>query len=1198
MGKATAIRSFGIKRGAAARLLSRALASGVLVLAAAGCTGGTEDASPTADSASPEPVQTQPAARIATPTPTASPAPAADASPTPTATPDPAADATPTPTATPAPAADEAPTPTPTPTPAALTAPEPTEASLAACAADGAVPDAAARPGLVRDCAVLLDALDALVGDGDPPNWSAERPITEWAGVSVGGSPPRVVGLFRHSIFAGHLPSVLGQLSALESLDLHSQELTGDIPAELGLLANLRSMDLQANQLTGEIPSELGRLSQLRVLNLRWNRVTGEIPPELGRLSQLRELHLGRTALTGEIPPELGRLSELEVLDLGTWSGRFPVELGQLTKLRYLNLRVVSMTGCIPPSLAPFSLYWDLAFCRESAAESALPPPDAALVNACSNDGAVAEPDDHPGLVQDCAVLLEAKPILAADESLLNWSADLPMRLWKGITVEGSPLRVTDLWLTSDDLGGRIPAGLGRLSHLRELWLSGNQLTGPIPPELGQLWNLRNLWLGDNRLSGEIPTALADLRFLREMRLGDNEITGHIPVALTSMSTLTHLGLRDNRLSGPIPIELANLTNLDYLQLNGNRLTGPIPPELFSLQELGELDLRDNLLTGPLPPQLATFDGSGWGLRLGGNLLTGCLSFHARDVITDFHDLGLAYCECPALLSSGASPEPGVGGDGIPLMPHDTTAVAGTYRVTFALVLDLPEGGEFSLGWKERNDAGRIIVTITEELSRSTLVIDPFTGEELTRTVVEGPPDCAVRIADLFDSIVASARSQPLDPPEGPDGVRSLYLLQPAEGGRAYRPAGWNHVFDVPDGVRITFDGYRYVCNNPGGCHTILTLRDEDSASTLLLDAATGEELTRYVAEPGSEPGVDALFDRLVGSIRKDAPLSCDLPAAAPDCAVLLDIKATLAGGGDPPNWSTEEPLTAWDGVGVHTLTGRVVHLSWRGDGVSSRIPAALAQLSALEMLDLYGMTGTIPPELGRLANLRVLDLRLNDLTGGIPPDLGQLSSLRVLDLSVTGLRGEIPPELGSLGKLRELDLSVNNLTGGIPPELGRLSNLQVLDLSINELTGEFPTELLDLTNLQHLRLDGLTGEIPRGIGTLSNLQELELSGRIEGEIPPDLGRLSRLRRLSLDRNQLTGEIPPELGMLWNLTSLGLSDNQLTGGIPPELGRLGRLELIRLDGNRLEGCIPPALERYVHPAPDSNPDLRVCTPGE
>lgn len=868
--------------------------------------------------------------------------------------------------------------------PAVLAAPEPSDANLAACAAEGAVPDPAVQPGLVRDCAALLDALDTLLGDAGLANWSAERPIAEWDGVGVEGDPPRVLGLAAWStgpFFAGRLPPVLGQLSALESLTLFGQELTGEIPAELGLLANLESMELggnqlsgeippelsllanlrwmdlggnrlggeippelgqlsnlagvtlRANQLSGDIPPELGQLSKLSKLTLADNRLSGKIPPELGQLSNLvdmdlqdnpltgkvpaelgqlanlQELHLGETRLSGEIPPELGRLSELEALNLWVWgdgfTGVFPVELGRLTKLTYFRLQPGNMTGCIPPSLAPFARYWDLPFCRESAAELALPPPDPVLVEACSSGGAVADPEGQPGLVEDCAVLLEAKPILAPDESLLNWSADLPIELWMGITVAGSPRRVTEIGLSSEDLGGQVPAGLARLSHLRELWLSGNGLTGPIPPELGQLWNLKDLWLYDNRLTGEIPPALADLRFVNRLWLSGNELTGPIPAALGSMSSLTNLELSDNRLSGPIPIELANLTKLEYLELQGNQLTGVIPPELFSIRGLVELDLRDNLLTGSLPPQLATFRG-GWGLWLGGNPLTGCLPLAARDVIADYDDLALRYCECPALLSSGASPDLHLGGDGIPFMPHEATAVAGTYRVTFALVLDLPDGGEFSLGVKERDDAGRIIVTITDELSRSTLVIDPFTGDELARSVVEGPPGCDVSVGDLFDAIVASAGPQPLDPPAAPDGVRDLYFLQPAEGGRAYRLGGY--VFDVPAGLRITFDGYGGVCYDPGGCYTTLTLRDEDSASALTLDAATGQEFSRHVTEAGAGRGAGALFDRLVGSIRRDEPPSCERAATAPDCAVLLDIRATLAGRGDPPNWSDETP--------------------------------------------------------------------------------------------------------------------------------------------------------------------------------------------------------------------------------------------------------------------------------------------------
>ena len=72
-------------------------------------------------------------------------------------------------------------------------------------------PSPANNPGLVADCEALLAARDTLAGTGTL-NWSASTPIANWDGVTVGGTPQRVIGLF---------PSEKG--------------LTGTIPPELGI---------------------------------------------------------------------------------------------------------------------------------------------------------------------------------------------------------------------------------------------------------------------------------------------------------------------------------------------------------------------------------------------------------------------------------------------------------------------------------------------------------------------------------------------------------------------------------------------------------------------------------------------------------------------------------------------------------------------------------------------------------------------------------------------------------------------------------------------------------------------------------------------------------------------------------------------------------------------------------------------------
>jgi len=62
-----------------------------------------------------------------------------------------------------------------------------------------------------------------------------------------------------------------------------------------------------------------------------------------------------------------------------------------------------------------------------------------------------------------------------------------------------------------------------------------------------------------------------------------------------------------------------------------------------------------------------------------------------------------------------------------------------------------------------------------------------------------------------------------------------------------------------------------------------------------------------------------------------------------------------------------------------------------------------------------------------------VLYLDNNGLTGTIPPELGDLENLRWLYLNDTGLAGSIPPEVGDLGSLRRLKINSTSLSGPIP---------------------------------------------------------------------------------------------------------------------------------------------------------------------
>ena len=224
------------------------------------------------------------------------------------------------------------------------------------------------------------------------------------------------------------------------------------------------------------------------------------------------------------------------------------------------------------------------------------------VIESCDSGTAVPNPASNAGLVSDCNTLLGLKSALTGTAAL-NWSADLAMTAWNGITVGGTPRRVTELELERKGLTGVIPPTLGDLTELETLDLSLNALTGEIPAELASLSQLEDLSLWQNNLTGDIPSELGGLTNVYDLWLQDNDLTGPIPPELGSMTQLWRLSLADNDLSGTIPAGLTGLTSLTLLLLYGNNLAGCVPPSLYDvdlhdLDALGLLDCQE----GPAAP--------------------------------------------------------------------------------------------------------------------------------------------------------------------------------------------------------------------------------------------------------------------------------------------------------------------------------------------------------------------------------------------------------------------------------------------------------------------------------------------------------------------------------------------------------------------------------------------------------------------
>ena len=364
------------------------------------------------------------------------------------------------------------------------------------------------------------------------------------------------------------------------------------------------------------------------------------------------------------------------------------------------------------------------------------------------------------------------------------------------------------------------------------------------------------------------------------------------------------------------------------------------------------------------------------------------------------------------------------------------------------------------------------------------------------------------------------------------------------------------------------------------------TVNDQNgqAMAAVEVDWSSSNRITASVSEDGLVAGGasgTATVMASVDTLRAAATITVE-PGPR---AVLHTIYREMGGAGWDNNtsWLTDAPLDMWYGVYTNTL-GHVIRLQLSHSGLTGRIPPELGKLRTLEFVFFSEnrVTGSIPPELGNLPNLKALGIGSNELTGSIPPELGNLQNLEGLDLSGNELTGSIPPELGNLQILWDLDLSGNELTGSIPPELGNLQRLFEFDLSDNELTGSIPPELANPRNGNafgpwyiDLSLNRLTGSIPSELGNLRNTRYLDLSkNKLTGSIPFQLGNLLSLRQLDLSENELTGSIPYQLGNLLSLWDLYLFGNELTGSIPVGLARIRTLTGLSIFGNPLNGSLP------------------------
>ncbi|KAL5199480.1 hypothetical protein ABZP36_020683 [Zizania latifolia] len=137
-------------------------------------------------------------------------------------------------------------------------------------------------------------------------------------------------------------------------LDLGNQSLSGVLKPEIGQLQALQSLELYGNNISGNIPRQLGGLASLQTLDLYLNKFTGEIPNELGNLSKLSNLRLNNNSLSGPIPMSLTTIQSLDVLDLShnNLSGIIPTSgsFSRFTPISFIDNHLTYKNSSDSPS--------------------------------------------------------------------------------------------------------------------------------------------------------------------------------------------------------------------------------------------------------------------------------------------------------------------------------------------------------------------------------------------------------------------------------------------------------------------------------------------------------------------------------------------------------------------------------------------------------------------------------------------------------------------------------------------------------------------------------------------------------------------------------------------------------------------------------------------------------------------------------
>lgn len=203
----------------------------------------------------------------------------------------------------------------------------------------------------------------------------------------------------------------------------------------------------------------------------------------------------------------------------------------------------------------------------------------------------------------ECQALVELYDATEGDAWVghVGWLTSTSPCSWQGITCNSG--HITHIDLTDNNMIGKLPGAIQKLSKLQMLNLSYNQLTH-LPDSFGQLTSLKELYLYTNKLAS-LPDSFGNLKSLSYLDMYDNGIK-KLPKSFANLTSIAYIDLYGNKLE-ELPEDIGKLQALRFLGLANNRIK-KLPAGITQLPNLTELRLDNNcLLTDQISDVIETY---------------------------------------------------------------------------------------------------------------------------------------------------------------------------------------------------------------------------------------------------------------------------------------------------------------------------------------------------------------------------------------------------------------------------------------------------------------------------------------------------------------------------------------------------------------------------------------------------------------